>query len=98
MSAPLAVNSPPAPRPMYLSPDGCEEVFAVFHAPAADASARNAVLICPPFGWDEACSYRCRREWAEDLAAAGHPSLRFDLLGSGDSAGSPADAGRVEAW
>ena len=38
------------------------------------------------------CSYRSRREWAERLALAGYPTLRFDLPGSGDSAGAPSKA------
>jgi alpha-beta hydrolase superfamily lysophospholipase len=52
----------------------------------------------PPWGWDEVASYRSRRTWAEDLAEHGHPTLRIDLPGAGDSAGSPADPGLVDAW
>ena len=66
---------------------------------AADGrGSKTAVLICPPWGWDEVASYRSRRAWAEHLAERGHPTLRIDFPGSGDSAGSPADPGRVEAW
>ena len=39
-----------------------------------------------------------RREWAELLAAAGHPVLRFDLPGVGDSSGSPRDPDLLRAW
>jgi alpha-beta hydrolase superfamily lysophospholipase len=56
------------------------------------------VLICPPFGWEDMCSYRSRRIWAEQLAQAGHVTLRFDFPGSGDSAGDPESADLVEAW
>jgi pimeloyl-ACP methyl ester carboxylesterase len=55
-------------------------------------------VICPPFGWEEMCSYRPRRAWAQALAKAGYPAVRIDLPGAGDSAGSPSDPGRVDAW
>jgi alpha-beta hydrolase superfamily lysophospholipase len=88
----------PQARALYLSIDGVEDVFGLLHLPAQDAPRQTAVLICPPFGWEETCSYRSRRDWAESLAAAGHPTLRIDLPGSGDSGGSSKDPGRVEAW
>jgi alpha-beta hydrolase superfamily lysophospholipase len=81
-------------RAFYLRA-GDESFFSVFH-PAEGADA--AVLMCPPFGWDDVCSYRARRVWAERFAAAGRPTLRFDLPGTGDSAGSAAQPGRLEAW
>lgn len=52
------------------------------------------MLIVPPFGWDELSSYRSRRELARRLAGAGHPALRIDLPGTGDSTGVPD----LEAW
>ena len=67
-------------RPFYLSGGG-EPVLSLFHPAAGDV----AVLMCPPFGWDDICSYRSRRDWAERLATAGYPALRFDLPGTGDS-------------
>ncbi len=67
---------------------------AHLHPAAGDA----AVLLCPPFGWDDVCSYRSRRDWAERLAAGGRTVLRYDLPGEGDSPGSPLDPGRVDAW
>ena len=30
-----------------------------------------SVLICPPFGWEDFCSYRSRLAWAQALAAGG---------------------------
>ncbi|HEY5317718.1 MAG TPA: alpha/beta fold hydrolase [Solirubrobacteraceae bacterium] len=72
-------------------------VCAIFHRPERAARA-TAVVLCPPFGWDEVCSYRSRRHWAQRLADAGYPSLRISYPGTGDSGGSPRDAGRLEAW
>ena len=86
---------PPAGTPLYIG-SGPERFFAFFHD--AEPSGGTAVLMCAPFGWEDMCSYRIRREWAQQLAEHGHPALRFDLPGSGDSAGDPADPGRVQAW
>lgn len=71
-------------------------MFAFFHASAAE-SASTAVLLCSPWGWDDVASYRARRTWAEQLAASGHPALRFDFPGSGDSGGTAYDPDRVKA-
>lgn len=86
-----------AGQPVYFEV-ASESVFGFFH-PASDSSLmRPAVLICAPFAWDDVASYRPRREWAAQLAACGHPTLRFDWPGTGDSGGSPRDPGRLEAW
>jgi pimeloyl-ACP methyl ester carboxylesterase/alpha/beta superfamily hydrolase len=73
-------------------------VFCVLHTPARGNPPGGAVLICPPFGWEETCSYRARRDWAQHLAAAGHTALRIDLPGSGDSTGTARDPERAAAW
>ena len=85
------------PRPVYLGEPG-RQIFGLFHETATGGPPTTAVLICPPFGWEEVCSYRSRREWAAELASSGHPALRIDLPGSGDSAGSSSDPALVEAW
>ncbi len=83
--------------PLYLELEP-HPAFVFLHLPDAGARSDTGVLLCPPFGWDEVCSYRSRRAWAEHLAANGHPALRLDFPGSGDSAGSPSDPGRLDAW
>lgn len=88
----------PTVETTYLDADGRDPVFALLHMPPREARGEIAVLICPPFGWDDVCSYRSRRDWAESLASSGHPTLRIDLPGCGDSGGSPADPGRLDAW
>lgn len=87
----------PASRPLYLQTEP-DPVFGFFHPPATSPGRRAAVLLCPPFGWEDVSSYRSRRAWAEALAADGHAALRIDLPGAADSAGSPRDADRLAAW
>jgi alpha-beta hydrolase superfamily lysophospholipase len=84
------------PRALYLQA-GTPPVFAIFH-PGAGPLRQSAVLLCPPFGWEDMCSYRSRRDWAEHLALEGHPTLRLDLPGSGDSAGDPTDPQQLNSW
>jgi pimeloyl-ACP methyl ester carboxylesterase len=87
----------PATEPFYIEAQR-HRLFAVHH-PAEDASGpRTPVLICSPWGWDEVASYRPRRAWAQRLASAGHPTLRFDLPGTGDSSGSPRDPDLLATW
>jgi alpha-beta hydrolase superfamily lysophospholipase len=85
-------------RGLYLDVSGVEPIFAVLHPAAEGQERETAVLLCPPFGWEDVCSYRSRRAWAQDLAEAGYPTLRIDLPGAGDSGGSPDDAGLLAAW
>ena len=77
------------------SPD---PVYAVMHMPEPGPATPVAVLMLPTFGWDNDFSYRSRRNWAEALAQAGYPTLRIDLPGSDDSAGSPLASGRFRTW
>ncbi len=91
---------PPKAHPIYLDADGVEDpIFAFLHMSADDDErSKLAVLICPPFGWEDTCSYRARRAWAEHLAGSGCPVLRIDLPGTGDSGGAPRDPDRLSAW
>ncbi len=72
--------------------------FGMYHAPAAGVERAVAVLFCAPFGWEDMGSYPVRAVWAERLAAAGHPVLRCDRPGSGQSAGAPTDPGQLPSW
>jgi alpha-beta hydrolase superfamily lysophospholipase len=86
----------PPMRPLYLG-SGERAFFAVLH-PGGEPTQQRAVLLCAPFGWEDMCSYRSRLAWAEHLAREGYATLRIDLPGSGDSAGSPRDPGQLDAW
>jgi len=93
----VSSSTPPA-RGVYLDVGGIEPIFGLLHMPADRGQHETAVLLCPPFGWEDICSYRSRRTWAQHLAAAGHPTLRVDLPGAGDSGGSPGDGGLLDSW
>lgn len=83
--------------PIYFAADS-EMGFGLFDAPESSGDRRPAVLICPPWGWDEVASYRARRDWAKRLAEAGHPTLRISLPATGGSGGSPGDPGLAGSW
>lgn len=83
-------------RAFYLGPPS-DAAFALAHLPSVERHP-TGVVFCPPFGWDDVCSYRGRRAWARALVAAGHLALRLDLPGTGDGAGSAVDPARVRAW
>jgi alpha-beta hydrolase superfamily lysophospholipase len=85
-------------EPVWLALDP-DPVLAFLDLPASGTENRTtAVLICPPFGWEEMCSYRPRRRWAAALAEAGFPAARISLPSAGDGAGEPEDPDRVEVW
>ncbi len=65
------------------------------HLPAAAASARTAVLLCPALRDEGLAAHGQFRRLAQTLAAAGYPTLRFDYPGTGDSC--DVDPG-VELW
>jgi pimeloyl-ACP methyl ester carboxylesterase len=68
------------------------------HLPSGGTSPRAAIVLCPPFGWQELWIYRTYMYWADALAGAGYAALRIDLPGTGESGGSALDPGRFEAW
>ena len=72
--------------------------FLSVYQPPDEPRGRPAVVLVPPFGWEEIASHRAVRDWAAHLAAHGYPVLRLDLPGTGDSAGGPTDPGTLTAW
>lgn len=63
-------------------------------APTGDVG----VVIVPPFGSEEMRAHRTLRHLAEDCAGAGLLAVRFDLDGTGNSAGDDCDPDRLGAW
>ncbi|MEH3106042.1 MAG: alpha/beta hydrolase [Sphingomonas fennica] len=74
----------PARRPFWF-----EGRFGWLHLPPAGVAwtGRPGVLLCGAYAQEEVCSRHGLLLLADALAAAGIPTLRFDWLGSGDSAG-----------
>lgn len=91
--------SAPSAEPLLFG--GARPRFGwVHHAGAAGPASASAIalVIVPPFGYEAICAHRALRHLAQDAAAAGLLAIRFDLDGTGDSAGDDLEAGRVEAW
>lgn len=66
----------------------------MYHA----AAGTTAVLLISPWGFEELCSRTTYRLVGERLAALGYPCLRFDLPGTGHSAGVSSEIEDEEAW
>ncbi len=84
-------------KPFYL-PSGRHSVASIFQAARKAVATSTAVLIVPPFGWDDQTSYRPRHDWSFALADAGFANLRIDLPGTGNSSGTADDEKLVDAW
>ncbi len=95
MSVVAPVSLDPGPR--FLETPR-STLYGVLDLPSRGVGAHTAVLICSPWGWDEVASYRSRKRWAERLAGAGHPVLRFDLPATGNSNGDPLDSDLPAVW
>lgn len=86
------------PRALFFGPSG-QELFGWLHCPPTGESVRDiGVVLCAAYGREELCSHRTLLHLANSAARAGMPALRFDYLGTGDSAGSDQEPGRVVAW
>ena len=82
---------------LYI-PSGDRQLFGWLHRPPGTVPARWGVVLCKPFGFEALCGHRSMRVFAGMAAALGIPVLRFDYLGTGDSAEIEADADQVEIW
>ena len=85
-------------RPTYLGLDPGGTLMFVHESAAEARVASTAVLLCPPFGWEEVCCSRSLRSAAARMARAGHPTARLMLPGTGDGAGGPRDGDLLRRW
>jgi pimeloyl-ACP methyl ester carboxylesterase len=65
---------------------GDVRLFGFLHSPA-EPHGRAAFVMSHPFGEEKLWSHRVFVSFARALASKGHPVLRFDYSGAGDSAG-----------
>jgi predicted alpha/beta hydrolase len=72
-------------------------LFGWLH-PAHGGAARAGVVLLNPLGDDDVRAHRPLRKLAARLAARGFAVMRFDFHGTGDSAGSEHEPGRVRRW
>ncbi len=81
-------------EPIYFGPRG--RLFGL-RSEAMGKPRRTAVLICHSWGVEYMRSYRALYLLAQQLAARGFETLRFDYSGTGDSA-DPADGMTLDCW
>lgn len=81
--------SPPAPEPFFAVIHG-ERLFCVLHP--AQGETRLAALFVPPFAEEANKTRHLANRQARNFAAHGITALLVDPYGTGDSAGSFADA------
>ena len=62
------------------------------------ATGGRGVVVVGAHGYEDLCSRVTLRHLADDLAAAGLPTLRLEPRDTGDAADLPAEADRVSAW
>jgi pimeloyl-ACP methyl ester carboxylesterase len=78
-------------RPFYFGPPGLR-LFGVHDSPQTDAGRESSVVLCYPHSQDYVFAFRAYRTLGTWLARAGFHVLRFDYLGTGDSAGDVGQA------
>lgn len=71
--------------------NGSYELFGVVHEPPP-GPRRTPFVFCHPFGEEKLWSHRVFVTFARQLAQRGHPVLRFDYMGTGDSHGRFAES------
>jgi pimeloyl-ACP methyl ester carboxylesterase len=83
-------------RARYFGPSA-RRLFGVFDEPPPGRPSELGAVLCYPHGADYDSAFRSYRILATRLAKAGVQVLRFDYLGTGDSAGD-IDEGSVPEW
>ena len=83
-------------RNFEMKPVIFDNCFGWLHE--GESLATRGVVLCQPFGREAMWVHKGWRVFAETLAAAGSPTLRFDYAGTGDSAGEAEDGEQLEQW
>lgn len=98
MRSPLARRNPDASTEVttFFGPPE-SPLFGVLHLPTGD-TIRDAVLMCGSLGKEGSDAGRLQRIMATDLARRGFAVLRFDYLGTGDSAYSQIRDDALHNW
>lgn len=87
-AAPLPASSADAPEQPLVFACRCESLVGVLHRPATGTASRQVGVVIVVGGPQyRVGSHRQFVHLARTLAAAGHPVLRFDVRGMGDSSG-----------
>jgi pimeloyl-ACP methyl ester carboxylesterase len=83
---------------LYFNSNG-KSLFGWLHrSPDIGTDGKLGLVICNPFGYEATCAHRTVRAFAETAANLGIPALRFDYLGTGDSADIEPQADQLEVW
>jgi dienelactone hydrolase len=82
-----------------MTPVTFDECFGWLHAPRNGAGSDVGVVICTGLIQDAILAYGSLRVLADDLAAAGYATLRFDYPATGDSCDDAVEKdGHWAAW
>jgi alpha-beta hydrolase superfamily lysophospholipase len=78
------------------NPGAASSLFGWLHEPTAETNLHTGIILCDAVGHSD--TRYLHRKLAEQLAAAGFTTMRFDYHGTGDSSGSDDEPGLVESW
>ena len=81
----------------WMQPVAFEQCFGWLHGDEACAGSDVCVVLCAGVGRDASTAHRSMRRLADQLAAAGYPTLRFDYRRTGDTCDDAA-TGCWTAW
>jgi pimeloyl-ACP methyl ester carboxylesterase len=77
---------------------GANKLFGWLRIPPANPASKIGLVICKPFGYEAICSHRSLRAFEDAITSLGVPTLRFDYLGTGDSAEIDPQADQLATW
>ena len=94
----MAIRSDIHRQAFWLQGTAGEQCFAWLHQPRRSTIKRVGILIVGPVGPEYMHSHRSIRYLADELAAQGFVSLRYDPLGMGNSSHDLADDAIADGW